>query len=174
MIKKKKLTWKNRLAANPQQLRGIPAKTWIWMKIYITPGTNLAQDVYEIFLKCSLFTNQVIHLCEILKTFMCLVDSYYYYLSLVKHQVLRAVQATHVSSQSLLPRRFNGGAWSKVQGSFFLNQAVADDKIPKEIEEGIKALRIFFFFPLGCLFASYISSEYPLDQSSLQGILIMK
>lgn len=89
------------------------------MKIYITPGTSLAQDVYEIFLKCSLFTNQVIHLCEILKTFMCLVDSYYYYLSLVKHQVLCAVQARHVRSQSLLLRRCNGGAWPKVWGSFF-------------------------------------------------------
>lgn len=61
------------------------------MEIYITPGTNLAQDVYEIFLKCSLFTNQVIHLCEILKTLMWLVGSYYYYLSLVTLQVLRVV-----------------------------------------------------------------------------------
>lgn len=65
------------------------------MKIYITPGTNLAQDVYEIFLKCSLFTNQVIHLRGILKTLMWLVDSYYYYLSLVMLQVLRVVPATH-------------------------------------------------------------------------------
>lgn len=88
------------------------------MKIYITPGTNLAQDVYEIFLKCSLFTNQVTHLCEILKTFMCLVDSYYYYLSLVKHQVLCALQAAHVRSRSLLLRGYSGEAWSRVRGSF--------------------------------------------------------
>lgn len=61
------------------------------MKIYITPGTNLAQDVYEIFLKCSLFTNQVTHLREILKTLMRLVGSYYYYLVLVTLQVLCVV-----------------------------------------------------------------------------------
>lgn len=70
------LAWKNQLAAKPQKLPGIPVQRWIWMKIYITPGTNLAQDVYEIFLKCSLFTNQVIHLCETLKTFRRSVGSY--------------------------------------------------------------------------------------------------
>lgn len=71
------------------------------MKIYITPGTNLARDVYEIFLKCGLFTNQVIHLCEILKALMLLVDSYYYYLS----QLLLLLIACYAPGAPVVPAR---------------------------------------------------------------------
>lgn len=87
------------------------------MKIYITPGTNLAQDVYEISLECSLFTNQVIHLPEVLKTALPSADSYYYYLALVPRQVRCAVPAARQSSPSLLLRRFDRGAWPKPPGS---------------------------------------------------------
>lgn len=152
-----------------------PAQRWIWMQIYITPGTNLAQDVYEIFLKWSLFTNQVIHLCGILKTVRRLVDSYYYYLSLVKHQVLRAVQATHVSSQPLLPGRYSRAAWSKAWASFFPSPSGHSWwQDARGNHGGNKGFRDFFVSSSGFVYASCVFSECPLHQSSFQGILLMK
>jgi len=88
------------------------------MEIYITPGTSLAQGADEIGLKCSLFTDQVIHLRETLKTATWLVGSYCYYLSLAQRQARWALHAAHVRRRSLLPGRCSRGAWREVRGSF--------------------------------------------------------